>query len=141
MEIIVRRQHFGENFTISKMFFDGEDRGIFVLEDRVREVDGEPVSSWKVVDQTAIPCGTYKVVFDFSNRFQKIMPHILDVPGFEGVRIHSGNTDKDTSGCLILGKDWDGYSDFVSDSKAAIKEFLNIVEDCKKITLTVTGIR
>ncbi len=85
MNIIVHRQHFGETFTISKMFFDGEDIGIFVLEDKYREVEGQPVKEWKVQNETAIPKGKYKLIFDFSNRFQRIMPHILDVEGFEGV--------------------------------------------------------
>lgn len=137
MNIIVHRQHFGETFTISKMFFDGEDIGIFVLEDKYREIEGQPVKDWKVQNETAIPKGKYKLIFDFSNRFQRIMPHILDVEGFEGVRIHSGNSSESSSGCLILGLDWDGKSDWVSDSKKAVERFCDKLEDSKNITIEI----
>jgi hypothetical protein len=135
MKIIVHRQHFGETFTISKMFFDGEDIGIFVLEDKYREIEGQPVKDWKVQNETAIPKGIYKLIFDFSNRFQRVMPHILDVEGFEGVRIHSGNSSKNTEGCLILGLNWDGNSDWVSDSKKAVELFNSKVKDVDNITI------
>jgi hypothetical protein len=69
----------------------------FVIEDLVR--NGE-----KVQDETAIPYGIYNVTLSMSNRFGRVMPEILNVPGFTGIRIHSGNTDKDTSGCLLVGE-------------------------------------
>lgn len=135
MKIIVHRQHFGETFTISKMFFDGEDIGIFVLEDKYREIEGQPVKDWKVQNETAIPKGVYRLVFDFSNRFQRVMPHIMDVEGFEGVRIHSGNSSKNTEGCLILGLNWDCKSDWVSDSKKAVELFNEKTKDIDDITI------
>ena len=90
----------------------------------MREVPGQPVSSWKVQNQTAIPVGRYRVIVDKSARFGRQMPHILNVPGFDGIRIHSGNTDADTDGCLLLGQDWDkSQPDFVGNSRAAFGTF------------------
>lgn len=90
----------------------------YTLEDVVREVAGQPVASWKVPGQTAIPRGAYIVTLDFSNRFQKIMPHILDVPGFGGVRFHGGNTDADTEGCILVAKNKVG-PDLIQGSMSA----------------------
>lgn len=67
-------------------------------EDRRLEDGGE-----KVYGQTAIPRGRYKVTITFSNRFQRPMPLVHDVPGFTGIRIHGGNTEADTHGCPLLG--------------------------------------
>lgn len=100
----------------------------YTLEDRVREVKGEPVSKWKVRGRTAIPEGTYDVVINLSNRFHKYMPQLLNVPGFEGIRIHAGNTAADTEGCLILGLERLG-SRAVTDSRLAINKLDDLLED------------
>ena len=125
MKIDVKRFEYGQSYTISKLFVDGKFVCL-VLEDGAREVQGIPVNQWKVDGETAIPKGTYKVVMDFSQRFQKITPHILDVPGFEGIRIHCGNTSHDTKGCLLLGTSWSG-GDFVGQSQAAMASFLQAI--------------
>ena len=84
------------------------------LEDEVREVAGQPVSTWKVPHATAIPVGRYRVKLTFSTRFQKVLPEVLLVPGFTGIRIHAGNTEQDTSGCVLVGFRFD---DAVRDSR------------------------
>lgn len=66
--------------------------------DRKLECGGE-----KVHGETAIPRGTYKVVINWSNRFKRELPQVLDVPGFEGIRIHGGNFPADTLGCVLVG--------------------------------------
>lgn len=82
-----------------KLFVDGKLLGQTLEdEDRYLEDGGE-----KIQDETAIPRGRYKVQLSFSNRFQRIMPEVLDVPQFTGVRIHGGNTEHNTSGCPLLG--------------------------------------
>lgn len=88
--------------TLGTLSVDGELL-CWTLEDEIREIEGEPVEKWKVKGETAIPRGNYTVVINFSNRFQREMPQLLDVPGFSGIRIHPGNTDKDTDGCILVG--------------------------------------
>lgn len=75
----------------------------YTLEDRVREVTGEPVEKWKIPGSTAIPVGRYEVKHTFSNRFQKYTLQLMSVPGFSGVRIHAGNNHTNTEGCILTG--------------------------------------
>jgi len=109
MKLEVKRFEFGTNYTIGRMYVDGVFK-CFTLEDKVRDV--------KVFGETAIPEGIYTVVLDESTRFGRKMPHVLNVPGFEGIRIHSGNTDKDTEGCILVGMNWAG-GDFIGQSRVA----------------------
>ena len=96
MNITVKRTFKGPEYTIGKLYIDG---AYFcdTLEDTVRP------AGVKIASKTAIPAGTYKVKKTMSPRFKKILPEILNVPNFSGVRIHSGNTAADTDGCLLLG--------------------------------------
>ena len=90
--------------TISEVSLNGRFV-CYTIEDAVREQPGVPVSEWKIKGATAIPAGRYEIVIDMSTRFGKLMPHLLDVPGFSGIRIHPGNTEVDTEGCLLPGTD------------------------------------
>lgn len=58
----------------------------------------------KVQHETAIPTGKYKIVINTSPKFGRILPRLLNVPGFNGILIHRGNTDKDSSGCILVGE-------------------------------------
>lgn len=115
MEMRLNRFKKCEKSTLGKLFLDGVEE-CYTLEDVVRP-DGV-----KVYGKTAIPAGTYKVIIDDSTRFKRPMPHVLDVPGFEGIRIHSGNTDADTEGCLLLGTTIVN-DDFISGSRDAFAKF------------------
>lgn len=99
LDILLRRTIRTPEFTLGEMFVNGNHIG-YTCEDADRRLEcgGE-----KVRGRTAIPCGRYKVILSFSNRFGRIMPEVLDVPGFSGVRIHGGNTAADTLGCPLLG--------------------------------------
>ena len=97
MEIIVNRIFKASTYTIGELSVDG-NYICDTLEDRVRPT-GE-----KVYGETAIPYGTYTVTLSYSNRFKKTMPEILNVPNFSGIRIHCGNSSKDTEGCLLVVK-------------------------------------
>jgi hypothetical protein len=89
-----------------------------------------------VIGKTAIPTGEYKVIIDASVRFKQDMPHILDVPNFTGVRIHSGNTSAHTEGCILLGTTWSG-GDFIGNSKSAYKKFFDKLKQAKTAKIIV----
>lgn len=95
MIVNVKRTFKGSEYTIGKLYIDGHYL-CDTLEDTVR-------NGVKIAGKTAIPAGKYKVKKTMSPRFKKILPEILNVPGFSGVRIHAGNTAADTDGCLLLG--------------------------------------
>lgn len=100
MQIVIERGLSGTACTIGKLYLDSVFFA-YSLEDVDRKLEA---GGKKIKGETAIPRGNYKVTIDFSNRFQKQMMHVLDVPGFEGIRIHAGNTAADTEGCILLGK-------------------------------------
>ena len=106
MNITLIRKYKLPTYTIGKLYID-EEYFCDTLEDKDRGLTDSmtvsEISKIKIKKETAIPTGTYKVTITYSNRFKKNMPLINDVKGFEGIRIHSGNTDKDTEGCLLVG--------------------------------------
>jgi hypothetical protein len=103
-------------------------RNFWVMEDAVREIPGEPVEKWKVKGQTAIPYGTYEVIVSFSQRFQKMLPQLVNVPGFSGIRVHAGNTAADTEGCLLLGLGLSEGENKIVNSRAAMIDFMDELE-------------
>lgn len=119
MELTLRRKTLTDRSTIGELTLNDEWLA-FTLEDCVR------APGVKVQDRTAIPPGRYRVIIDLSNRFKRLMPHILDVPGFTGIRIHSGNTDADTDGCVLLGLT--RGNDFIGESKLAFEAFYPVLQ-------------
>ena len=98
MELQVKRIAKREAYTIGRLYIDG-DYFCDTLEDRVRDLSKEA----KVKGRTAIPAGRYRLVLTYSPRFKRILPLLVDVPFFSGVRIHRGNTHQDTEGCILVG--------------------------------------
>lgn len=137
MELTLNRIFLGSSATIGELLIN--DKHLCdTLEDRVRP-EGE-----KVYGKTAIPEGTYEVKLTHSPRFKKILPEILNVPNFSGIRIHTGNSSKDTEGCILVGT-WDGEKeDWVSDSKIAFDELMTLLEEAtnnkEKVTITVKSL-
>lgn len=99
MLLRVERLWLNKDYTVGRLFIDGK-YFCNTLEDTVRDLTKEK----KVPEHTAIPYGTYKVIITYSARFKKDLPLLVDVPFFEGVRIHAGNTADDSAGCILLGE-------------------------------------
>ena len=96
LELKVTRTDYTPERTIGELDIDGKPF-CFTLEDVVRPL------GVKVKGQTAIPAGRYEVRDTFSPKYGRNIPQILDVPMFQGIRIHGGNDQDDTEGCLLLG--------------------------------------
>ena len=106
MELVSRRIARNEAYTISKLYNDG----VYlcdVLEDTDRGLDANmslnEILAKKVKAKTAIPIGRYEIKLTMSPRFKRVLPLLMNVKGFEGVRIHPGNKPEDTEGCLLVG--------------------------------------
>jgi hypothetical protein len=108
MEIILDRFQRTDQSTISHVSVDGAQL-CYALEDVVRDV--------KIFGETAIPAGTYNVIVTYSPHFGINLPLLVDVPNYEGVRIHPGNTAADTEGCILPGTTYS--TDAVQNSRAA----------------------
>ena len=104
--------------TISEMWIDGKYQ-CDTLEDRVRP------NNEKVYGKTAIPAGIYKIVLSYSPKFKRILPEILNVPMFSGIRIHAGNTAKDTEGCLLVGIWNPTVANFIGTSRNTLAKVMN----------------
>ena len=130
MEILVKRIAKKETYTIGKMYIDGK-YFCDTLEDKDRglsqSMTEEEIRKRKVYGLTAIPTGAYKVIVNYSERFGKQMPLLLDVKGYAGVRIHSGNTPADTLGCILVGRNT--AKGMVTESR---KTFLRLMETLKR---------
>ena len=129
MQIVLKRISKKPDYTIGKVYINNEyfcdsiedkDRG---LTDNMSELQ---VQAIKVMHKTAIPTGTYKVTYTYSNKYKKMMPLVNDVKGFTGIRIHSGNTADDSSGCIILGQN--KVVGKVINSKITIDKFITILK-------------
>lgn len=137
MELTLNRIFLGSSATIGELLIN--DKHLCdTLEDRVRP-EGE-----KVYGKTAIPEGIYEVKLTHSPRFKKILPEILNVPNFSGIRIHTGNSSKDTEGCILVGT-WDGEKeDWVGNSRIAFDELMTLLEEAtnnkEKVTITVKSL-
>ena len=99
MKLKLERLYLKPDFTIGKLYIDGK-YFCDTLEDRVRNLTNEK----KIPGRTAIPAGRYEVIVNISPKFCRKLPRLLNVPGFEGILIHRGNTPEDTAGCILVGE-------------------------------------
>lgn len=133
MIIKVTRYDKNDSRTISRLSIPRFD--CYCIEDVDRgltqDMPLEMIKGIKVYGKTAIPKGTYEVVISYSNRFKKLLPLLLNVPGFEGIRIHSGNTAADSDGCFLPGM---GRSfDSVTESRKAMVSIMVAITKALKV--------
>ena len=121
MKLELIRKDFTEISTIGDLLIDGEFF-CYTLEDTVRDK--------KINGVTAIPYGTYEVIINFSNRFQRPMPLLLNVPGFDGIRIHSLNTSDQTEGCIGIG--FTKGNNYIGQSRKAFNELMPVLQKALK---------
>ena len=153
MELVVDRKWKKQNYTISNLTIDGK-WFCNVLEDKDRNLDSSmsiaKIRELKRPSITAIPRGTYEITLDVispkysTNSFYKQVcngkvPRLLNVKGFEGILIHAGNTDKDSSGCLLVGVN--KVKGQVVNSRETFKELYKLLKDKhdkgEKITIKI----
>jgi hypothetical protein len=106
MELKVIRKTFTPLYTMGELYVNGQFF-CYTMEDRDRdlsETDSKnKIKSVKVVKQTAIPYGEYRLILSYSKKLRRFLPLVLDVPGFQGIRLHKGSTQEWSSGCILLG--------------------------------------
>lgn len=118
MELVLQRETYTKKSTIGVLYNEGK-KICYTLEDFKR--DGP-----KVYGETAIPAGKYKITRTMSPRFKKVLPLLHDVPNFTGIRIHSGNHDGNTEGCILVG--YGKATDWISDSRKAFEEVDSLIK-------------
>lgn len=127
MNIQLIRNKSSAKSTIGRLLIDGAFQ-CWTLEDVVRPA--------KIAHETAIPAGAYKVIITESNRFKRRLPLLVDVPGFEGIRIHPGNSAADTEGCILVGTA--PATDWVGGSRAAFDSLFLLLQHANPDTMTIT---
>ena len=136
MEVIIDRAWKREKYTVGKVIIDGE-RFCESMEDKdrglTRDMSEKEIKRVKVYGETAVPTGVYTVKMTYSPKYKRNMPEVLNVPGYSGIRIHSGNTAKDSLGCILLGRNT--KVEMVTESRKTCKEFERLLEaaggECK----------
>lgn len=141
MELLVNRFSKGDKSSIGRLSINGLPF-CFCLEDKDRglnsAMDLSTIKKLKEYGQTAIPTGRYEVIINYSNTFKQYLPLLLNVPGYAGVRIHSGNTPAHTLGCILPGESHS--KDFVANSRKAFRRLmveLRKAEKKEKIYITI----
>ena len=120
------------DYTIGRLEDETGNRICDTLEPTWRDYKGGEL---KVPKKSAVPEGTYPVVITKSKKFGKYLPLLVGVPGFEGIRIHSGNTNKDTEGCILVGQNLEKGK--VLMSRITLERLMKLIENEKRVFLTI----
>lgn len=128
MKLKLKRIALKPTYTIGKLYID-DVYFCDTLEDTVRDKNKNgkfDAGEYKIYGQTAIPYGKYEIKWTYSPRFKRYMPLLMDVPSFSGIRIHSGNTAKDSLGCILVGEN--SKVGMVLNSRATVNKLYPKIE-------------
>lgn len=131
MKLRVERLWPKPTYTVGRLYVDGK---LFsnTLEDTVRDLNREK----KIPGKTAIPAGEYKVEFNWSPKFGRNLPRLLNVPAFDGILIHPGNTADDSAGCILVGKNT--ATGRLTESRYTSDRLNVLIEDAQRKGETIT---
>ena len=141
MELLLERKWLKDKYTIGNLYVNG----VFfcnTLEDKIVDLNKNGVfdcGELKISGHTAIPYGEYEIKLTYSPKFKRELPLLIDVPYFEGIRIHRGNTRKDTSGCILVGENKE-KGKVINSSKyevEIIKVIKKAINSGEKITIKI----
>ena len=132
MKLTLKRIAKRADYTIGRLEDENGVKICDTLEPTWRNYKGGEL---KVPRKSAVPEGTYPVVITKSKKFGKYLPLLVGVPGFEGVRIHSGNTVNDTEGCILVGQNL--IKGKVLLSRLTLEKLMRLIENEKRIILTI----
>lgn len=142
MKLLLERKYLKEDYCIGRLYINGN---FFcnTLEDKVRDINKNGTfdcGEFKISGHTAIPYGEYEVIVNYSPKFKRELPRLLNVPHFEGILIHRGNTNKDSSGCILVGEN--KKKGMVLNSTKYEVELVNILKKAltkgENITIEIT---
>ena len=142
MKLLLERKYLKEDYCIGRLSINGT---FFcnTLEDKVRDINKNGTfdcGEFKISGHTAIPYGEYEVIVNYSPKFKRELPRLLNVPHFEGILIHRGNTNKDSSGCILVGEN--KKKGMVLNSTKYEVELVNILKKAltkgENITIEIT---
>lgn len=135
MNLRLYRFHSSPDDTLGLLYLD-DKFSAFTVEDEHRDK--------KIYGETRIPAGTYEIKLTNSPKFGRMMPEIVGVSDFTGIRIHSGNDEGDTEGCIVLGNAArfnHGGKSRVEDSKSAVERIepliISALRGGEKVYLTI----
>lgn len=129
MDVVLHRKWLKDGYVVGRLYIDG----VFFcnsLEDTDRGLQQfqsvSEILAAKIAGATAIPAGDYKVTRTYSPRFKRLVPQVMNVKGFSGVRIHAGNSSADTEGCILLGDNT--MKGRLTNSRARVTKFETLLQ-------------
>lgn len=142
MKLTLKRVALKQRYCIGKLYVDGVpfcDTLEPTNRDTNKDGDLNDVGEGKVYGRTAIPYGEYEVVIDYSPKFGRRLPRLIEVPHFTGVLVHRGNTAQDTAGCILVGENT-AVGRLTNSTKyeiELIKRLDEVTERNEKITIKI----